>query len=239
MRRACDRRDTIIMDYLLRMDLSAETVNRPASTSRETPLKIAIEMADAAAVERLVALGANVEHASDYVPTALVYALSLMYSSLHRGDMTQQRAYLEGRTRADVHDAKDGAVLDIQLASRRMELARLREASPIYEELFEHFMEWQLRPPEACRRVVTTLLRLGADPNRRYRVEHEHLAEWTPTLFGAQLGDLEVFRALLKHGGDPDSTLMVSSSLDRQDALWVAVSHGRHAIVNELMRRGR
>lgn len=239
MRRACDRRDTRIMDYLLRMDLSAETVNRPASTSRETPLKIAIEMADAAAVERLGALGANVEHACDYVPTALVYALSLMYSSLHRRDMTQQLAYLQGRTRADVHDAKDGAVLDIQLASRRMELARLREASPIYEELFEHVMEWHLRPPEACRRVVTALLRLGADPNRRYKVEHEHLAEWTPTLFGAQLGDLEVFRALLKHGGDPDSTLMVSSSLDRQDALWVAVSHGRHAIVNELMRRGR
>lgn len=167
MRRACDRRDTIIMDYLLRMDLSAETVNRPASTSRETPLKIAIQMADAAAVERLVALGADVEHACDYVPSALVYALTLMYSSLHRSDRTQQLAYLEGRSRADVHDAKDGAALDTQLAQRRMALSRLREASPLCEALFDKILDWQIRPPEACRRVVTTLLRLGADPNRR------------------------------------------------------------------------
>jgi ankyrin repeat protein len=239
MRRACDRRDTIIMDYLLRMELTRETVNRAASTSRETPLKIAIEMADAAAVERLVVLGADVEHACDYVPSALVYAMSLMYSSLHRDDMTQQRAYLEGRTRADVHDAKDGVALDMQLASRRMKLARLREASPIHEQIFKEVMDWFVRPPEPCRRVVRTLLRLGANANRSYKVEHEHLAEWTPTLFGAQLGDLEVFRALLEHGGDPNAVLMQSSSLDRQDAMWVAVSHSRHAIVEYLMRQGQ
>lgn len=239
MRRACDRRDTIIMDHLLKLDLSPETVNRAASTSKETPLKIAIEMADVATVERLVTLGADVEHACDYVPSALVYAMTLMYSSVYRDDMTQQRAYLTGHTRADVHDAKDGAVLDMQLASRRMELARLREASPIHEEVFQEVMNWFIRPPEACRRVVTTLLRLGADPNRRYKVEHEHLAEWTPTLFGAQLGDPAVFEVLLQHGGNPDLMLMESSSLDRQDAMWVAVSHGRHAIVERLMRRGR
>jgi ankyrin repeat protein len=239
MRRACDRRDTIIMDYLLRRDLSPETVNRAASTSRETPLKIAIEMADAAAVERLVALGADVEHACDYVPSALIYAMSLMYSSLYRDDMAQQHAYLAGCTRPDVHDAKDGVVLDMALSSRRMELARLREASPIYEQIFQKVMNWLVRPPEACRRVVTTLLRLGADPNRRYKVEHEHLAEWTPTLFGAQLGDRAVFEALLQHGGNPDLALMESSSLEHQDAMWVAVSHGRHAIVEHLMRRGR
>jgi hypothetical protein len=119
-----------------------------------------------------------------------------------------------------------------------MKLARLRDASPIHEQIFQEVMNWHVRPPEACRRVVMTLLRLKADPNRRYKVEHEHLARWTPTLFGAQLGDRAVFEALLQHGGDPDLVLMESSSLDRQDAMWVAVSHGRHAIVNYLVRRG-
>ena len=239
MRRACDRRDSVIMDYLLGMDLKPETVNRAASTGRETPLKIAIEMADATAVERLVALGADVEHACDYVPSALVYAMTLMYSSVYRDDVKQQFAYLAGGARADVHDAKGGAVLDVQLASRRMHLARLREASPDHEQIYQEVMNWFIRPPEACRRVVTTLLRLGADPNRRYKVEHEHLAEWTPTLFGAQLGDPVVFEALLQRGGDPALVLMESSSLDRQDAMWVAVSHGRHAIVERLMRLNR
>lgn len=236
MRRACDRHDTLIMDHLLQHELLPETVNRQASTSRETPLKIAIEMADAAAVERLVRLGANVEHACDYVPSALCYSMLLLHGSIHREDETQEQAYLSGRTRADVHDAKDGFVLDVELASRRLALACMRESSSSYREIFKEVMDWFVRPPEACRRVVKTLLRLGADPNLRYKVEHEHLAEWTPTLFGAEIGDREVFAALVEHGGNPDLVLMQSSALDRQDALWIAVSHGRHAIVDYLTR---
>lgn len=237
MRRACDRRDALIMDYLLQMDLLPETVNRQSSTSRETPLKIAIEMADASAVERLVHLGADVEHATDYVPSALCYAMLLLHGSIHRDDETQERAYLSGRIRGDVHDAKDGAVLDIDLASRRLALAQKRDSSPRNMEIFKKVMDWYIRPPEDCRRVVKTLLRLGANPNRRYKVEHEDLAEWTPTLFGAQLGDLEVFAALIEHGGDPDAVLTQSSALDRQDAMWIAVGYGRHAIVDYLIKR--
>ncbi len=239
MRRACDRRDALIMDYLLRLDLLPETVTRQASTSRETPLKIAIEMADAAAVERLVCLGADVEHASDYVPSSLCYAMLLFHGSIHRDDMTQERAYLSGRMRGDVNDAKDGAVLDIDLASRRLALAQVRDSSSRNAEIFKQVMDWHIRPPEDCRRVVKTLLRLGANPNRRYKVEHEDLAEWTPTLFGAQLGDLEVFAALIEYGGDPDAVLMQSSALDRQDAMWIAVGYGRHAIVDYLIKRAK
>lgn len=38
MRRACDRKDPAIMNYLLGLDLLPETVNRPVSTKRESPL---------------------------------------------------------------------------------------------------------------------------------------------------------------------------------------------------------
>lgn len=237
MRRACDRRDALIMDHLLRMELLPETVNRQASTSRETPLKIAIEMADASAVERLVSLGANVEHACDYVPSSLCFAMLLLHGSIRRDDMTQERAYLSGRIRGDVHDARDGAVLAIDLEARRLALAQVRDSSRRNMEIFKQIMDWHTRPPEDCRRVVGTLLRLGANPNRRYKVDHEDLAEWTPTLFGAQLGDLEVFVALIEHGGDPDAVLMQSSALDRQDAMWLAVGYGNHAIVEYLIGR--
>ena len=81
----------------------------------------------------------------------------------------------------------------------------------------------------------------GANANRRYRVEAHHLAEWTPTLFAAQVGDLAVFRMLVEHigpnRGDPELTLMSPSSLERFDALWVAIDHGRHSIVSYLMER--
>ena len=237
MRRACGRRDTLIMDYLLRLDLLRETVRREASTSRETPLKIAIEMANAAAVERLVELGADVEHPCIDVPSALCYATSLLYASIYRDDPTHEHAYLTGRTRADVHDAKDGAALDIELSARRQLLAALRDESSENRAVFDAVMDWHSRPPEAHRGVINTLLRCGANPNRRYKFDREDLAEWTPTLMAAQVGDLEVFRAMVEHGGDPDQALWRSSSLDRKDALWVAIQYRRHAVVDFLTKR--
>lgn len=237
MRRACDRGDPVIMDYFLQLNLSKETVNRQASTSRETPLKIAIEMADAEAVERLIVLGADVEQASDYVPSALCYAMLLLHGSIHRTDPTQEAAYLTGQTRADVHDAKDGGALDIELATRRQMRATLRDASPRNRAIFDAVMAHYIRPVEPRRKVVRTLLKCGADANRRYKVEPHHLDEWTPTLFAAQVGDVDIFKSLIEHGGDADMVLMQSSALERYDALWIAVDHGRHAIVDLLVKR--
>ena len=237
MRRACDRGDSVIMDYLLQLDLSEETVSRQASTSRETPLKIAIEMADAEAVERLIALGADVEQACDYVPSALCYAMLLLHGSIHRNDPTQEAAYLAGKTRADVHDAKDGAALDIELATRRQMHAALRDASPRSRAIFDAVMEQYIRPAEPRRKVVFSLLKCGADANRRYKVETHHLDEWTPTLFAAQVGDVDIFKSLIDHGGNPDLVLIQSSAFETYDALWVGVNYGRHAIIDFLVKR--
>lgn len=239
MRRACDRKDPPIMDYLLGLDLRPETINRPASTKRETPLKMAVEMANARAVSRLIELGANVEAACDYVPSALCYAMTLFHGSLHRDDPTQEQAYFAGKTRADVHDAKEGAVLDVDLAARRERLRKLANASDRNRQILDAVFDYFIRPPEDHREVICALLAGGADANRRYRVETHHLAEWTPTLFAAQVGDLRVFKMLVEHAGanrgDPDLALMPPSSLERFDALWVAIDHGRHAIVSYLL----
>lgn len=237
MRRACDHKDPIIMEHLLSLDLLPETVNRQASTKRETPLKIAIEMADARAVERLIELKADIEAECDYQPSALCYAMLLLHGSIYRGDPTQMQAYMEGKGHADVYDAKDGAVLDIDLAARRQTQLALLNADPSHIGFFNAVMDYFIRPPDDCRKVIQVLLRHKADANRRYKVEAHHIAEWTPTLFAAQVGDLSVFEALIDNGGNPDLTLMQSSSLERFDGLWVAVDHGRHAIVDFLTNR--
>lgn len=241
MRRACDRKDSIIMDYLLELDLTTETVNRPASTKRETPLKIAVEMANSRAVSRLIEHGADPEAACDYLPSALCYAMTLFHGSLHRNDSTQEEAYFSGKTRADVYDAKEGAVLDVDLANRRERLRRLVNASERNRQMLEAVFDYFIRPPEDHRKVIQALLSGGADANRRYRVEANHLAEWTPTLFAAQVGDLDVFKMLVEHEGekrgDPKLTLMPSGSFECFDALWVAIDHGRHSIVSYLMER--
>lgn len=241
MRRACNEKDTIIMDYLLEFELRPETVNRPASTKRETPLKIAVEMANAPAVSRLIELGAEVEAACDTLPSALCYAVVLFHGSLHRDDPTQERAYFAGKTRADVYDAKDGAVLDVDLAARRKRFLDLANASSRHRLMRDAVFDYFIRSPKDHREVIESLLKGGADPNRRYRVEAHLLEEWTPTLFAAQVGDLDVFRMLVEHSGakrgDPEVTLLPPSKLERFDALWVAIGYGRHAIVSYLLER--
>lgn len=239
MRRACDRKDPIIMTHLLSLDLLPETVNRQASTKRETPLKIAIEMADAKVVERLIELKADVEAECDYQPSALCYAMTLLHVSLYPDDPTQMQAYMAGKGRADVYDAKDGAVLDIDLAARRQPLLALLHADPTHVGIFKAIKDYFIPSPDNCRKVIHALLSHKADANRRYKVEAHHIAEWTPMLFAAQVGDLSVFEALVDNGGNPDITLMKSSSLERQDALWVAIAYGRHAVVDFLTKRSQ
>lgn len=241
MRRACDRKDTIIMDYLLGLDLQPKTVNRQVSTKRETPMKFAVEMANAAAVSRLIELGADIEANCDYLPSALCYAMVLYHGSLHRDDTTQQLAYFSGKTRADVYDAKEGVVLDADLAARRKRLFNLINASDQNRIMLDAVRDYFIRTPKEYREVIQALLLGGADANRRYRVEAHLLEEWTPTLFAAQVGDLDVFRMLVEHSGNkrgnPDLTLMPPNKMERFDALWIAIGYGRHSIVSYLMEQ--
>jgi ankyrin repeat protein len=234
MRRACGRKDPAIMRYLLEQRIMPETVNRSASTMRETPLKIAVEMADAESVRRLAALGASLEARCGSMPSALCYAMAVLYESVNRNNAELQQAYLSGKVPGDVYDAKEGAVLDADLAARRQRLAAMREASERNGEIFKAVMEYMLRSPGEIKSVIAALLECGAEPNKRYKVEAGHLAEWTPTLFAAQIGDLEVFQMLVSYGGDPAAQLMPASSLERYDALWVAVSHKQVPIIQFL-----
>lgn len=241
MRRACDFKDPSIMDYLLGLDLLPETVSRPASTKRETPLKIAVEMASARAVSRLIELGADVEAACNDLPSALCYAMTLLHGSLHRDDSTQELAYFAGKTRADAYDAKKGAVLDRGLAARRQHMRNRVNASRRNRQIWKSVLDYSARPPEDHRDVIRALLSGGANANRQYRVESHLLPEWTPTLFAAQVGDLAVFKMLVEHSGanrgDPELTLMPPQSLERFDALWIATGYERHSIVSYLQER--
>lgn len=237
MRRACDRKDPEIMEYLLQMDLLPETVNRSASTKRETPLKIAIEMASPSALERLIFLGANVEAECDTHPSALCYAMALFYESVNRDDGSLDVAYMMGQGRGAVHDAKDGAVLDIDLAKRRQLLRAFRDGTDRNKMIFKAVRDYMFRQPGEYKDVIERLLQRGANPNRRYKVQYRDIAEWTPTLFAAQVGDLELFKALVSSGGDPSVSLMPPTLLERFDALWVATYHENHAIMRLLTEK--
>lgn len=122
LRRAHDRKDPEILQYLLSLDIAPGTANRPASSKRETPLQIAMNMADTKVVERLIEFGADIELPCFNSPSALVYAMALLHDSIHVNDPAQLRAYLEGRVPADSLDAKNGAILDCELPAQRLDV---------------------------------------------------------------------------------------------------------------------
>lgn len=81
IRRAHMQKEPEILHYLLDLAPSVETVNRVASTLRETPLSVAIQMGSAEVVERLIALGARVSDPCDGFDSAHSYARALMAES--------------------------------------------------------------------------------------------------------------------------------------------------------------
>lgn len=240
MRKAYDQKNSDIMTFLLDLNLKPETVNRPASTARITPLKFAIQMADAQTVARLIELGADLERPCGHLPSALCYSMALFYDSVNDGNPAQMGGYLMGRTKADGYDARDGAILDVELPTRRHALGRFINASDRNRLLFDVVRKYFTRAPEDHRSVVSALMTGGADANRRYKAKPSDMVEWTPTLFAAETGDLPVFKMLVEHNGpnrgNPDLTLMSPSSFERFDAMWVAVKHQRQAIVAYLIQ---
>ena len=234
LRRANDRKDPDILNFLLTLDISPATANRPASTLRETPLKIALEMADASVVTRLIELGADVEEKCFTAPSALIAAMALLYNSVHVSASEQLREYLSGRGLADSFDAKHGAILDCELPEQRKELLAIQQ-DPKSRQLFESVIKYYERPFDARRKVVFALLKKGAKPDRRYPDFHGHRDLWTPTLFAAQLGDLDVLKAMIEAGGDPWLTLEDGSPYNERNALWVAVTYQRQPIVDFLL----
>ncbi len=243
LRRAEQRRDPAILNHLLALELRAETVNRVAGMQRHTPLRMALAMADANVAARLIALGADVEQTCGQLPSALCYAMQLLAYSLNPALLKQSMAeHLAGSGHAELHDARFGALLDADLAATRGKLGAFLTASPWRRNVLNAIVNHSLRPPADHRAVIAALMAGGADANCRYRARTQHLCEWTPTLYAAEIGDLDTFRLLVEHPGpnrgDPTRVLMPSTSaLERYDAAWIAVGHRRHAIVTWLQQR--
>lgn len=234
LRRTWNRKDTQILEYLLTLDLSPETVNRPASTQKETPLKIAIDVGNADIVGQLIELGADIEAQCGNTTSALCHAMLMFADSRDPTSLKQEQRYFAGKIKADVYDAKDGAVLDIDLRARRQRFADLINESERNNQIYQETKAYFLRKPEQYLQIIQLLLAKKADPNRRYKVEETHIAEWTPTLFAAELGNLDLFKMMLSYGGNPNLSLMPPENFVKYDALWVAVDHEKHEIVSYL-----
>ncbi|MEN9398757.1 MAG: hypothetical protein RLZ81_3287 [Pseudomonadota bacterium] len=121
LRRAHMQKEPEILHYLLDLGPSVETVNRVASTLRETPLSIAIQMGSAEVVERLIGLGARVGDPCDAFSSALSYARAQMVESqqFRASPQAFEAAWRQGGGRPNGDDARAGALFAADLPARR------------------------------------------------------------------------------------------------------------------------
>lgn len=217
--------------------LSPESANRPFGVSRETPLKLAIDLADPAVIRRLVECGANLEASCANDVSALFHALNRFARASIPGLQAEGlRQYLAGMGRPDIHDARRGAISPEDLAATRQSslLPHLGEAWK--RNVFEEFQRQRAGDPTEITSAIESLLACGGNPNRRKLDDNGE--NWTPTLYAAGIGHLPLFKIFLAHGGNPDLTLNDEGSLiDRRDALWVASRRKNSTIIQYLRER--
>lgn len=212
--------------------INKETANRPFGMSEtpDTPMKLAIDMADAKVVRRLAEFGADIHTTCANTSNALLHAMS-KYAHAFKPEREEEslRSYLNGEGAATGYDAFQGAVLGEQLAAVRTRsfAAQMQSGNPEKQRaLWQAIMAYNSRPPDALLSVIEALLDLGADPNSRYMKDGNH---WSATLLAADIGSPPLMRLMLSRGGDP--TLSLDNPhlwinqrhvTEKQDALWIA-----------------
>lgn len=163
LRRAHMQKEPEILHYLLDQSPSEETVKRVASTLRETPLSIAIQMGSAEVVERLIALGACVGDPCDGFNSALAYARALRAESQQMLASPQafEAAWRQGGGRPNGDDARAGAIFESDLPARRQAQFDRQVAMAGSQERRDRIaaavMAWMMPTPEALQAVIEVL----------------------------------------------------------------------------------
>ena len=169
LRRAHMQKDPEILHYLLGLGPSVETVNRVASTLRETPLSVAIQMGSAEVVERLIGLGARVGEPCDGFDSALSYARALMAESqqIRASPQAFEALWRQGGGRPNGDDARAGALFAADLPARRQAQFERQVAMAGSQERRDKIaaavMARMVPAPEDLQAVIAVLLRRAAE----------------------------------------------------------------------------
>ena len=195
---------------LLQYELG-ESINAITKRQNITTLQVAINNADLTIIRRIIEKGADIEQGCDHGPmTPLYHALSLIGAGKETLKTTMMKASPDFLRRAspEFFALFDGCVFDEDFEtsiSKRL----VESIDDIDDEKFEDFMNSQQRINFNFSRflgVIDLLIEAGADVNKRQsdvsgKVNHS-FSSFTPFLFSAEMGKIEVFRRLYKAGGN-------------------------------------
>jgi len=221
---------------LLNHGIAKTNLNREASTARETPLDLAIDLDDAKLVSLLIAKGAEVNPIDATAPRPLCRALMRLHLALHPSDPVPMNHWLAGDG-ISINEARLGAISRNGAVQTREDFVRTLAESPTRTAIAEAVQK-HMRPDIAgCRAVIAALLDGGSNPNSRAYELGDIRVHWTPTLLAAVIGCVETFELLLENKADLDLTLRPPMPLKRLDALHLATLNKRTKLIELLKSR--
>ncbi len=190
-----------------------DSINAITKRQNITTLQVAIDNADLTIIHRLIEKGADIEQACDYGPmTPLYHALNLIGGEITKNKLVTHRMNASPdffrRASPEFFALFDGCILDEDFETSISK--RLGEyIDDIDDEKFDEYMDSQQLINFNFSRflsVIDLLIEAGADVNKRQsdvsgKVNHSSNS-FTPFLYSAEMGKIEVFRRLYKAGGN-------------------------------------
>jgi ankyrin repeat protein len=221
---------------------SLDTVNSEDFAEGEKPMKLAIELGDAEIVEKLIRLGADRQHGGRKSPCLLTYCMTL-FRNATEGAEPDLHTYASGDSFSDSFELQAGVLLkQDKVFARNTIVPQQHLADDASRAKFSEMMKRCVARPDDIRGIMKMLLAKDrryptepADPNKEVPVRRM-IERFTPTLYAAELGDLEIFEILVEAGGKWKRPLYPFEVTGNIDALGIALHHGKQDIVDFLKR---
>lgn len=221
---AHDRNQRGALDLLLARPHAVATLDRRTHRKQLTPLIQAIDMGDAELAARLLQMGASADARGLYPLLTPLYHCLGKLCQVQRPDKTLELV-LE---RIGQQDPVSREVLRRTLGSSAGTFGQrmpIPPGHPLYQQVLEILLELQSErcDPGQLMHIAHLLLHHGADPNA---VHDYPCAGRTPLMLAAEDDQLELFKAMLAAGGEPQRQ-------DREGAdCWqIALAHGAHRVL--------
>lgn len=204
-----------------RSSYDSKIINTPTNKKKLTCLGQAVLTGNVEIVETLLKMGASVDTLQSTDQQSPLYKMvqwSKGYPNKNRLEsmpltpdnldgIRRGNEFFQGKTNEEI----------IQMRNKMFQNENFMEISSCIREHHKKLFEEHL-PPERTLEIAEILLKWKADPNKKHN--RNGIIGYTPLMLAAELNSLEMFKLLLKYGGNPNQEAEFASGTPRYADCW-------------------